>query len=356
VSEPSARLQSLWDEPVFAVAGVEYAWIDVALWAMAHGQWPAFEEQLACGLACVTRARVEHSEPTEEQLDEAATAFRYERELLAASEITDWLERNDLSLDEWTEYLRRELLRERWHDQLEVVLSRYEPSEFDLAANALAEGVCSKTFDRFREEFSSRVALLAAHTAAAEITPPDEDAAIRISQVFSPWLSSRSQDDTRARLMRVLASERQFTALIEEALAQTGLSQIVEQHRWLWQQVELDTVQFATESAAREAILCVTVDRLTLHDVAALARRSAERRLYFADELDADFRDRVFGADHGQLLGPTAVNGHFEVSAIVRRAAPSVTDNRVAARARQCVVDTVIRRAVRDHVTIRSRI
>jgi hypothetical protein len=54
---------------------------------MARGQWPAFEQRLAQGLACIARADAEDALPSEEALDAAATAFRYDRDLIAAADV-----------------------------------------------------------------------------------------------------------------------------------------------------------------------------------------------------------------------------------------------------------------------------
>jgi hypothetical protein len=356
VSESSARLFSLWDTPAFSVGDDEYAWIDVALWAMASGAWTTFERQLAVGLACVARADAEHSGPSDQELDDAATAFRYDRDLLAAAEVNDWLERCDLSVEDWTAYLRRGLLRERWRDTLDDTLQRHPPSTTQLVAAAYAEGVCSGAFETFADSSAARVALAtASERPAVRLGEPGEADTHRLATAHACWLSLRPATDTRVRLQRAVTLEAQFDALVEDLLARTPLQEIVEQHQLQWQQIELDTLHFTTEHAAREAVLCVTVDRLSLHDVAVLSRRAAARELFFADELDADRRDHLLGVEPGRVLGPWPVNGHYEVSAVVRRTLPALSDPRVADRARRRVIDTALQRATRDHVTRRSR-
>ncbi len=357
VSEPSVRLFRLWDTPAFSVGDEEYAWIDVALWAMASGAWATFERQLAAGLACVARANAEHSGPSDQELDEAATAFRYDRDLLAAAEVNDWLEGCDLSVEDWTAYLRRCLLRERWRETLDETLHRHPPSTAQLVAAAYAEGVCSGAFETFANSGAARVALAAASGhPAVRLDESGEADTLRLANAHACWLSLRPVADTRLRLQRVVTLEAQFKTAVEDLLARAPLHEIVEQHQLQWQQIELDTLHFATEHAAREAVLCVTVDQLSLHDVAVLSRRAAARRLFFADELDSDHRDHLLGVEPGSVLGPWPVNGHFEVSAVVRRTLPALSDPRVADRARRRVIDTALQRATRDHVTRHSRV
>jgi hypothetical protein len=352
---PRARLDAFWDEPAFLVLNAEYARLDVALAAMARGEWAAFERQLAHGLAALARAEAEDLYPSPEALDDAAAAFRYERDLLAASEINDWLERCGLSVDDWTSYLARDLLRRQWHDALDHTLDWYPPSPDQLVAAAFAEGVCSGAFDDFEETCAARVALASSRPLTVDVAPAGSEDVSRVADAHPLWLSARARDDVHVRLERVLTIEARFARAAHEVVAQTSLDDVVEQHRMQWQQVELDTLQFPTEHAAREAVLCVTLDRLSLHDVAALSRRPASRSVCFADELEPERRDQVLGVAPGSVLGPLAVNGHFEVSAVVRRTSPTLADQRVLDRARRTVLDSALRRATRDHVSRPSR-
>ena len=351
VSSRKSRLTSLWDASVFAVADAEYQWIDVALAAMARGDWSAFERRLEGGLACAAHAEREGTTPSADDLESAANDFRYERELIAAAEINAWLERYGLSVDDWMAYLARDLLRVRHLPSIDKVIDHHPPSPAQLESAAYVDGICSGVFDEFDAALAARAALAA--TVEDDVTAPANqfDAeAVRIARVHQRWLSARAPDDTRARLDRVLRIESRYRQVTAAMASPALLADVVQTHRHEWQQLELDTVSFATDHAAREAMLCVTIDRLSLHDVAALSRRAADRRHWFQDEIDSDLRDRLLAVEPGGVLGPVAVNGHFDVMSVVGRTPPSLTDPRVAERAREVLVDAAVRRAVRDWV------
>lgn len=230
VSGPSVRLFSLWDTPAFSVGDEEYAWIDVALWAMASGAWATFERQLAAGLACVVRANAEHSGPSEQELDEAATAFRYDRDLLAAAEVNDWLEGCDLSVEDWTAYLRRGLLRERWRETLDETLHRHPPSTAPLVAAAYAEGVCSGALETFADSAAARVALAAASgRPAVRLDESGEAETLRLANAHACWLSSRPAADTRLRLVGLprLRKSREILAAHTEVVQRRGHGEAV---------------------------------------------------------------------------------------------------------------------------------
>ena len=356
MSSPKSRLSSFWDESVFAVGDIGYQWIDVALAAMARGDWAAFERRLEEGLASAAHAERDGTAPSADDLESAANDFRYERELIAAAEINAWLGRFELSVDDWMACLARDLLRARYLPTLDEVIDRHPPSQAQLESAAYAEGICSGMFDEFEAALAARAALAATveDTATTSANHFDAEAA-RLARANERWLSARTPEDTLRRLNRVLRIESRYAEATAAMVSPSSLADVVQTRRLDWQQIELDTVSFATDHAAREAMLCVTVDRLSLHDVAALSRQAAERRIWFQDEIDADLRDRLIAVEPGGVLGPIAVNGHFDVTSLVRRTVPSLTDPRVVERAREVVVDTAVRRAVQDRVVRPAR-
>src|SRR5262245_20336862 len=125
-------MPSQWSRPAFSVGGVDFAWTDIAFAAMVRGEWSAFERRVAEGLACAARADAEDASLSDDAIDEAATAYRYNRDLIAAADVNAWFERVGVSAEEWTEYLRRDLLRQQWDGELDDLLDRYAPSARDI--------------------------------------------------------------------------------------------------------------------------------------------------------------------------------------------------------------------------------
>jgi hypothetical protein len=334
-----SRLHGFWEKPVFSVGTTEYRLIDVVLSAMARGDWSAFERRLAEGLACDAHAAAEGSTPSADELETAATNFRYDRDLISGAEINDWLARSWLSAEDWTAYLRRNLLRERWQESLEEIIDRDPPSAHQLAGAALAEGMCSGQFESFDAALAARVALVAeadANGSGERVATASHDAAAAtVVRTHAHWLTARPAGDTRTRLDLVLGIEARFDETSADLVARAPLAEIVDHHRRQWQQIELDTMAFPTEHAAREAILCMTVDR---------------RRTFFEDEIEPEQRDRLMAIAPGGVTGPIPVNGHFDVTAVVRRSAASLSEPLVAQRARAVVIEAAIRRAVRDRL------
>lgn len=350
-----------WDRYAFSIGGVDFSWMGIIVAAMVRGDWSAFERRLAEGLACAARASAEDAPLPPEAIDEAATAFRYDRDLISAADITEWLDRIGISADEWTDYLSRDLLRRRWDDELDDTLDRFAPSSRELLAAAPVDGRCSGAFDAFEEALAGRAAVVF-EADAAEFHRAGEDAGdatvgalvSRLAQTHAHWLAARPAAGVCAKLATVARLDAAFVRLADGIASNGRLGDIVNTHRLGWTRMELDIVSFATEAAAREAILCVREDRLSLYDVASLARRTVSRERVMLDDVDADRRDTLLAAEPGHLPGPLCVDGRFDVAALVARTAPSLDDPAVAARARAMAIDAAQQAAARDHVTRRA--
>jgi len=350
---------SFWGRHAFSIGGVDFSWHDVVLAAMVRGEWSAFERRLAEGLACDARARADDVLPSEEAIDEAATAFRYDRDLIAAADVTAWLDRLALSADEWGDYLRRDLLRRQVSNDLDDVLDRFAPSARNLVEAAVVDGICSGAFDAFEHAFAGRAALVFDTDAArfrrvceqcAAAASPDPLVA-QLAHTHAHWLSIGDAGTATARLSLVSELDAAFSTIADHIAANGQLHSIIDDNRLEWMRLELETISFATESAAREAMLCMQVDGLSLHDVGALARRAVDRTVVALEDIDPQRRERLISAEPGHAVGPMTVDGRFDVALLVSRTAPALSEPVIAARARALAVDRALRSAARDHVT-----
>ena len=354
-------LAEFWARQAFSIHDIDFSWLDVALGAMARGQWPAFERRLTLGLACLARATTEGAPPSDEALDAAATEFRYDRDLIAAADVDAWLERTGITADDWVAYLNRDLARRQAGADLDDVLDRFAPSARQLSAATVAEGLCSGSFDAFFDALAGRAACvfendreLFRQMGSGQQAPAAIAAeAARLAHTHAHWLSMRSAADISARLSTVLQIEAAFTATIDAIVASGHLRDIVDANRLHWMRFELDILSLPTEAAAREAVLCVREDGLTLYDVAALSHCSVTRRTFVLADVHPEHRDRLLAAEPGQIVGPLAGDRrgqHLEVSVLVSRTPATLADPAVASRAREALVEVTTRRALHNHV------
>jgi hypothetical protein len=93
---------------VFSAGDRTYAWRDVLAAAEARGDVDMLAREAAAGLAALAQVDVPRHD-----VDAAGDDFRRQRRLLSADEMQAWLEHWKLTTAEWTDYLRREIARER---------------------------------------------------------------------------------------------------------------------------------------------------------------------------------------------------------------------------------------------------
>jgi hypothetical protein len=103
-------------EVAFVVGGISYSVADVVRAARRWGDWAVLETQVGQGLACLLHADATGEDAEDSELESAASEFRYARDLISAQDMQAWLAHWHLSLEQWTAYLRRTLLRARWSD------------------------------------------------------------------------------------------------------------------------------------------------------------------------------------------------------------------------------------------------
>src|SRR5262245_17083758 len=111
-------MNTLLDRPAFSVGSQTYTWADVVLSAHLRGEWAQLEEQTRLGMNLVHRAEEDES-PSEEEIEAAGEEFRYARDLVTAEEMEAWLGRFDLTVESWTDYLERSILRQGWEGSRE---------------------------------------------------------------------------------------------------------------------------------------------------------------------------------------------------------------------------------------------
>jgi hypothetical protein len=349
-------LSSFWEQYAFSVGEIDFLQVDIALAAMVFGEWAQFERRLAEGLASVARGAAEHVTAPQDAIDEAAIAFRYERDLISGEDVTAWLDRAGISSDEWMASIERHVYRQMWADEIEDTIDRFSPSPRQLGAAAHAEGICSGLFDLFEESLSGKAATVldldpARFQSAAHASTEQIDAATRLARQHAHWLGGRSSRDTLARLSLILSIRDAYCALSERVVTEPSLLEIIEANRLEWVAIEMDTLSFVDEGGAREALLCVTEDRLALADVAALSRHPLIRTRCFLTEISPEHRPRLLAAEPGRVIGPLVVDGRFEVTSVIGRTPPTLEDDQVVERARTALLEQAARRAARSHVT-----
>lgn len=328
-------MKHLVGQGVFAVGRADYRWEDVLLAAEAWGDWSSVAERTRQGLACLERTGdKEGRTPSENDLEAAATEFRYARDLLTAEEAEAWLSRWGMTVGSWMRAIAADLrLREQALAPVEGGTAKEleEPDDFEDAL--LAEAVCSGALERLAYRLAGRAAVFEKLHHDAEPTDEDGD---------------------RARLVaRLEASFQDFRASV---LTPAALVAHVRARRADWTRLHCRVLRLPTEEMAREALLSVRDDGLTLDEVAADARAEASENLFFLEEADPAVGARLMAARPGDLVGPIQTGRAFTFYSILERVPPSVADEVIVRRAEESLLSTLVTREIDDRVKWRWKL
>lgn len=285
------------ERPVFSVGGHEFRWADIAK----RADWGALRRDAALAPA----------DASDSELDEAGARFRYERGLVAAEELEAWLDRWDLTVREWREYLRRSLTRSG------ALTGSDTAKEVDERL-VWAEAVCSATLERLAQE-------LAAKAAVGE---------------------ALSETDL----------DRAYERFVAEAVTPEALASSLEIRKVDWIRVDCRTLLLASEPAAREAALCVRDDGMALAEVSAQAGVEMREHSLYLEDAAGELGQALLSARTGELLGPLPLADRFALVLVDDKVEPTLDDPEILRRVQEAVRRRAIEREVVNRVTWHERV
>jgi len=308
------------ERAVFAVDAETFSWGDAITAARTYGAWDELEESARHGVAAEKRSAAEGEEVGKDELVEATTRFRYDHNLLSGDQLTEWLERWDLTPAEWRAHVRRTLLRNRWSGELDETLRRFPVGDDELVEAVWSDAVCSGFLERFAERFAADAAM-AAEAGLLGVAARDYE-----------------------RILGAAAQAR------DDLLTEAAIDHEVTVHGLEWLRIEGTALDVPDEDTAREAALCVRVDGRSLADVAEDCGVRPRRLGVYVGEVDPEVSTRLAAAREGELVGPVAHDGGFSLFYVESKTPPSAADPETHRRAEERVVARAAQRAIAEHV------
>jgi hypothetical protein len=317
---------------LFATGEREYRLSDVVRAASAWGDLETLEQVVREGLACLERAGESDELPTREETEAQAAEFRYARDLISADEALAWLDARELTVEDWTEYLHRVLLRARWASELGTTLSAHPTAPEDVDEVLYVEGVCSGVYGKLSSRLAGRAAVLSRARAEG-------------------WLAADADNALPLEEMAQAVEELRARAVTPETIQ----AEVVTRHLD-WVRVQCDAVWFPVVHQAREAVLCVREDGRALGEVAAAAGAELVQQSLYLEEAELAWRDRLLAGRPGDLIGPLQHDDGFVVVRLRSKALPSADDENIRERAEDSLLDRVIAQEVTNRVKWRCRL
>jgi len=312
---------------MFIVDGAEFGWNEIVAAAQVWDEWRPFVEQTRQSLACLLLAAETGQLPAGAETRETATAFRYAHNLISAEETQTWLSQWGMSVEDWMNCMRGQLLREHWANRLNEIAAANPVSDEEVAEVIRNYAICDDKLIAWARELAGRAAIAFGAAGSGSFD----------STCLSP----------RELVERVEAG---FAMRRRLAVTPNSLEASIARRRLDWIRFDCRYVWFPEERIAREAALCVTEDGLTLDEVAYDARSIVQQWNFYLDEIEADARPHFLAARAGEWLGPIKMLEGFPLFSIVNKEAPAESDPQIRRRAEQSIINSLIEKEMNERV------
>jgi hypothetical protein len=301
------------DETAFTVSGRDITWRDVIAHARAAGAWDSLEREVSEGVALL---HAQGPGPAPDQVRDAATAFRYARNLVAAEELEAWLEHWGLTVDDWMDHVRRSVLRDALASEPGSASPGHAVKDEEVAARVWPSAVCSGTLGRAALELAGLLAIC--------------DSLAETGVAVEP---SRARAELRRR---IVTGEALKTQIQSRALD--------------WVRIDSQVLTFARADAAREALALLRQDGFTATEVAGIAHASLEHRIDYIEDVEEDLKAALIGSKKGDIFGPLEKGDGWLVVVVNDKVGASLDDTEVLNRAEASIVERAIQRETDERV------
>jgi hypothetical protein len=303
---------------------------------------PAWKDLLRL-VAAEHKADAEGLEVVDEAIDTAAEQFRYQRDLITAEETEQWLIERGLTLSDFSAHFVRHYWREKW-DDIEPDAIDYFFAPNDFREMLTSELILSGELDRMALRQSWRAA---AGCAAAERPASAELIAEEQARFFER--SDLAEDQLAEWLERLGRDPEWFRAALEmEAIHRRDSDALLSQHarereiaalRLPLTRFEVETIELDSLDAAREALLCVREDGMSMEEVATEGRYPYRRPEPLLEEIPEDLQQKFLSVHPGEILEPIAHGDGFHLCRVIGKEEPDVNDPLVQERAENRILD-----------------
>jgi hypothetical protein len=141
---------------------------------------------------------------------------------------------------------------------------------------------------------------------------------------LAAWLESIGADS--AWFEEMLLIETAYAQRSATIVTEDGLVRALRSRRLALMRFEVEAIEFDTLSAAREAILCVRDDHLSMEEVAAESRYPYMLREFVLEELPEEWQTTMLSTPQNGLAGPFNGDELIHLFRIQRKIEPTLDD------------------------------
>jgi len=289
-------------------------------------------------------AAEKHSDEKEIDLDDdmidgAAERFRYAHDLITAEETEQWLAARGLNLDDFGSYFVRQVAGEALGSQVKPDQIGYRSAPDELRQLFMADLILSDQLERLTNDFSWRLAALAADEGTARIEGEKNVAAQRkaflkrtqLSESDLPdWLASFRRD--KAWLEQMLQMEAEFQQRQTVVLTPQARTREMNALGLPLTRFEAEVLEVESRDAAQEALFCVKHDGMSMEEVAAEGRYPFKVISFLQEDIPADLQQKFLSVLPGEVLDPIARGDGYELYRVTQKQEPQGEDETVQQR------------------------
>jgi len=304
---------------------------------------PTWEEMLRL-VAAEKLATELDLEIDESAVDDASEKFRYQYDLITAEETEEWLEARGLTLDEFSNFFARRYWGSALRGKAVAEKVDYLAAPADLRELLTAELILSGELNKMATRLGWRVAA-SCEAKGGNVEP---DLILSEQQCFFERIGIGATElpDLLRRLGR---DNRWFEEMLQmEALFRRARGSFLtpKARERAFRPLRLPLTRFAVEiieleshDAAREALLCVRNDGLSMAEVANEGRYPYRCADVLLEEVPEDSQQKFVSTPPGSVLDPIQRGDGFQLWRVLEKRDPNPEDPDVLERIDQGIVD-----------------
>jgi hypothetical protein len=320
----------------FSYDGRPFSYADVLASAVLAGDWDGF----ARDVDRFARARREHNlghwAVAEEALEAEVVAFRRARRLEAASDLRLWLADRELDAQDLVAFARCSLVTGP-----PVAPDAGASDDHDVQHAwwpwAVMSGAMSRWVARLVQWWGAATAGDGGLGGAGVEDPVRQ---IDRTRPSGPGFVFEAVSDEA--LLELLGAQAAFTDWVDRTVDEPALRRCLDRHRLDWTLIEFDEALFPSESAAREALMCVRDDGESMESVARRASTSLNSQRSRRESVPRALMAVLGAMETGGISGPILIGDSWGLLRLTSSTPPGLADPELRERARRSIIDETL--------------
>jgi hypothetical protein len=340
---PDIKAAPFEEKIVFVSGKRSFAVRDLIDSALFRGELQSAWNELLRLRAAELDAEEQGLEYDDEAIDAGAERFRYEHDLITAEETEQWLADRGLTLNEFSAYF----VRHYWGEQI----NQSVPEQLDYASASEELHELLRTELILSGELAQIAQRLSWRVAAFEQAEGGGFDPKWIVEEESSFLErcGLEKEDVPDWLEKIGRDQSWFDeALAMEAIHRRGCASLLSEKaceheiatlRIPLTSFEVEIVELDSLDAAREALLCVREDGMSMEEVASEGRYPYRRLEMLLDDIPEELQQKFLVVQPGDALEPIARGDGFQVCRIASKVEPDIADPKVRERAEERILN-----------------